>query len=194
MNTAHKYDQQTAMIELTDKPIDTHRLLEAVADPECGGQVLFLGTTRQWTRTSEGHLLETEHLHYEAYAEMACAQLQALREAAVRRWPIKHVAIMHRLGRVDPLEASVGVAVSSPHRSEAFEAAKWLIDELKHEVPIWKQEHYVQNGAEWIHPTAGNCSCPSRSSASNDPVAVGQSSNGALRCAGDRIRAEQQQQ
>jgi hypothetical protein len=66
-------------------------------------------------------------------------------------------------GNVAASEASVAIAVSCPHRSEAFEAAKWLIDQLKHQVPIWKQEHYVQHGAEWIHPTAGNCHCGSAS-------------------------------
>lgn len=147
------------MIELTEDPIDCARLLEQVSDPTCGGQVLFLGTTRRWTQLASGEAVETEYLHYEAYREMALTQLKDLAETAKKRWPIKHVAIFHRLGRVEPEESSVGVAVSSPHRSESFEAAKWLIDELKHEVPIWKQEHYVQNGAEWIHPTSGSCSC-----------------------------------
>jgi molybdopterin synthase catalytic subunit len=163
------------MIELTEQPIDSNRLLEAVSDPNCGGQVLFVGTTRQWTKQVSTapkaeasssnepsvEVLETDYLMYEAYQEMALRQMQELASEAQSRWPIKQVAMVHRLGRVDPTEASVGVAVSSPHRSEAFEAAKWLIDELKHEVPIWKQEHYVQNGKEWIHPTSGNCSCDS---------------------------------
>lgn len=148
------------MIELTTSPIDSAQLLEAVSDATCGGQVLFVGTTRQWTRHKErDEVLETSHLIYEAYEEMALRQMNELAAEAQQRWPIKKVAMVHRLGKVDPTVASVGVAVSSPHRSEAFEAAKWLIDELKHEVPIWKQEHYVQTGAEWIHPTQGNCSC-----------------------------------
>ena len=167
--------QENVMIELTDKPIDTQKVLASVNHPECGAEVLFVGTTRQWTRSaalpvgsddppvpaaiSPDERLETSHLVYEAYREMAVAQLQCLETEARRRWPVRQVAIVHRLGRVDPTEASVAVAVSSPHRSEAFEAAKWLIDELKHHVPIWKQEHYVQRGAEWIHPTAGNCRC-----------------------------------
>jgi molybdopterin synthase catalytic subunit len=147
------------MIELTEEPIDCARLLEQVSDATCGGQVLFLGTTRRWTKLAGGKEVETEYLQYEAYREMALAQMKELAESAQKRWPVKHVAIVHRLGRVEPSESSVGVAVSSPHRSESFEAAKWLIDELKHEVPIWKQEHYVQQGAEWIHPTSGSCSC-----------------------------------
>ena len=147
------------MIELTDKTIDTTRLLAAVTDPHCGAEVLFVGTTRQWTQSAEHGKLETDYLSYEAYEEMAVSQIQALGEEACRRWPVQKFAVVHRLGRVEPEEASVAVAVSTPHRSEAFEAAKWLMDSIKHEVPIWKQEHYVQNGSEWIHPSSGSCSC-----------------------------------
>lgn len=146
------------MIVLTDKPIDLNGVLEHVTAPECGAEVLFVGTTRQFTQL-DGRTVETDHLNYEAYGEMAQHQLEQLIAQASERWPVKRVAIVHRLGRVEPEEASVAVAVSTPHRSEAFEAAKWLIDTLKHEIPIWKQEHYVQNGAEWIHPTSGSCRC-----------------------------------
>ena len=116
------------MIELIEDKIDTDRLLAAVSDPACGAQVLFVGTTRQWTSTQAGQTLETEHLMYEAYQEMALSQMRELEAEARRRWPVRQVAMVHRLGRVNPQESSVGVAVSSPHRSEAFEAAKWLID------------------------------------------------------------------
>ncbi|MEM7473955.1 MAG: molybdenum cofactor biosynthesis protein MoaE [Planctomycetota bacterium] len=146
------------MIELIEGPIETGRLLAAISDSRCGAQVMFVGSTRQWTAKGE-KVLETERLEYESYREMALKQLQALADKACERWPVKKYAIVHRLGKVMPEEASVAVAVSTPHRSEAFEAAKWLIDTIKHDVPIWKQEHYVQNGAEWIHPSSGNCSC-----------------------------------
>jgi molybdopterin synthase catalytic subunit len=161
------------MIELSDKPIDIPRLLAAVSDPRCGAEVLFVGTTRQWTSVPSSETgstqpdssrsattRETSHLVYECHHELALAELQRLADIARSRWPVQKVAVVHRLGRVDPLEASVAVAVSCPHRAEAFEAGKWLIDALKHTVPIWKQEHFVQSEAEWIHPTTGNCSCP----------------------------------
>jgi len=160
------------MIELTDLPIDVTHVMMQVQDLECGAEVLFVGTTRQWTAASAmahhepqvgapgGERLETSHLVYEAYREMALLQMSKLEAEARRRWPIRRVVMVHRLGTVAVGEASVAVAVSTPHRSEAFEAARWLIDELKHHVPIWKQEHYVQHGATWIHPTAGNCHCP----------------------------------
>ncbi|GIW98884.1 MAG: hypothetical protein KatS3mg111_2217 [Pirellulaceae bacterium] len=147
-----------AMIALTDEPIDLTSVLSAVEDPSCGGQVLFVGTTRQWT-TVEGRSVETDHLQYEAYRPLALAELQRLAEEARTRWPVRKICLIHRLGRVKPTEASVAVAVATPHRAEAFEAAKWLIDEIKHRVAIWKQEHYVQRGSEWIHPTSGSCRC-----------------------------------
>lgn len=155
------------MIELTEARIDTGHVLSLVHDPECGAEVLFVGTTRQWTAKplvgakpgTPPERIETSHLVYEAYRQMALVQMHKLEVEARSRWPVRQVAIVHRLGHVAASEASVAIAVSSPHRSEAFEAAKWLIDELKHQIPIWKQEHYVQHGSEWIHPTAGNCQC-----------------------------------
>lgn len=150
------------MIELTEEPIDAAQVLARVNHPECGAEVLFVGTTRQWTQPQDAEKaapIETEHLIYETYREMALTQMERLVSEAKQRWPLREVAMIHRLGKVQPTEASVAVAVSCPHRSEAFEAARWLIDELKHHVPIWKQEHYVQSGAEWIHPSSGSCRC-----------------------------------
>ncbi len=152
------------VIELTDAPIDTSHVLSLVHDPACGAEVMFVGTTRQWTEipdtdASAPEPIETSHLVYEAYREMALVQMQKLEAEARSRWPLRKLAMVHRLGHVAACEPSVAIAVSSPHRSEAFEAAKWLIDQLKHDVPIWKQEHYVQHGSQWIHPTAGNCNC-----------------------------------
>ncbi len=143
------------MIQITDKPIDLTALLPLVSNPECGAQVMFVGTTRQWTGE-----IETEYPEYEAYEQLAVQQMQALESEARTRWPLREVVLVHRIGRVNVSEPSVAVLVASPHRSEAFEGAKWLIDELKHHVPIWKREHYVQHGAEWIHPSAGSCDCP----------------------------------
>ena len=158
------------MIHLTDEAIDLNDVLVHVTAPECGAEVLFVGTTRQFTRQPDSDReLETEFLTYEAYHEMAMHQLERLEAQARQQWPVKRVAIVHRLGKVLPTEASVAVAVSCPHRSEAFASAKWLIDTIKHDVPIWKQEHYVQSGPEWIHPTSGSCRCEPKSSAVSAP-------------------------
>ncbi len=169
------------MIELTDNPIDANRVLAMVSDPECGAEVIFVGTTRQWTdwrddENSPSRRVETSHLVYESYREMALSQMARLEADARRRWPVRQVVMVHRLGHVAASEASVAIAVSSPHRSEAFEAAHWLIDELKHHVPIWKQEHYVQHGPQWIHPTAGNCRCnhPAPSQAMSNTATLSQ--------------------
>lgn len=135
------------MIELTPDPIDTSRLLESVRSPAAGAIVLFVGTTREMT---DGR--QTAWLEYEAYAEMARQQLERLAAEARHRWPIVGLAVAHRLGRVPLAETSVAVVVSTPHRSAAFAAGEWLIDQLKQQVPIWKREHYADGATEWVHP------------------------------------------
>jgi molybdopterin synthase catalytic subunit len=135
------------MIQLTNEPIDTSTLLNRVRHPEAGAVVLFLGTTREMTGGRQ-----TVALDYEAYHEMAERQLAELEAEARRRWPVIECSITHRLGRVPPTEASVAIAVSTPHRSDAFAAGQWLIDSLKHDVPIWKREQWADGTQEWIHP------------------------------------------
>ena len=156
------------MIKLTGESIDLSALLPLVSHPDCGAQVMFVGTTRQWTGE-----VETAYLEYEAYEQLALVKMNELETTARSRWPLKEVVMVHRIGRVDVAEPSVAVLVASPHRTEAFEAAKWLIDELKHQVPIWKQEHYVQvcsdkESSEWIHPSSGSCNCESHASRHSD--------------------------
>lgn len=121
--------------------------MQAVESPLAGAVVLFLGTTREVTGDRR-----TRHLEYEAYADMAEKKLAELADEARRRWSLTGCAIEHRLGRLEIGEASVGVAVSSPHRAAAFAAGQWLIDTLKESVPIWKQEHWADGGSEWVHP------------------------------------------
>jgi molybdopterin synthase catalytic subunit len=135
------------MIQLTDTPIDTSLLLNRVRHPEAGAVVLFLGTTRELTGGRQ-----TVALDYEAYREMAERQLAELEAEARRRWPVIECSITHRLGRVPPTEASVAIAVSTPHRSDAFAAGQWLIDSLKRDVPIWKREQWADGSTEWVHP------------------------------------------
>ncbi|MCA9178445.1 MAG: molybdenum cofactor biosynthesis protein MoaE [Planctomycetales bacterium] len=137
------------MIRLTREPIDTQAILDSVRCPEAGAVVLFLGTTRELTKGRR-----TLWLDYEGYEEMAIRQLENLEQEARARWPIEQCVIVHRLGRVDLSEASVAVAVSTGHRRESFEAGQWLIDRLKEVAPIWKQEHWEDGSAEWIHPGA----------------------------------------
>lgn len=135
------------MIELVDAPIDVESLLKYCEDEHCGATSLFLGTTRRWTRGCE-----TAYLEYDAYREMALTKMQELANNAEVKWPIKRLAMVHRLGRVDIGQASVAIAVSCPHRADAIAACHWLIDELKAHVPIWKKEWFAVAGPKWIHP------------------------------------------
>jgi len=137
------------MVELTNAPIDPQRVLLEVQSTQAGAVVLFLGTTREFTAGRR-----TERLSYEAYADMARQQLEQLETQARAQWPLVGCALVHRLGDVGLGEASVAVAVSSPHRRDAFAAAEWLMDRLKQDVPIWKQEHWADGSSEWVHPDA----------------------------------------
>jgi molybdopterin synthase catalytic subunit len=135
------------MIQLTNKPIDTAALLDFVASNQAGAVVLFLGTTRELT-----HGRKTISLDYECYPEMAEKKLAELEAEARRRWPVVECAIVHRLGHLALGEASIAIAVSCPHRQDAFEAGKWLIDTIKQVVPIWKKENWADGTSEWVHP------------------------------------------
>ena len=135
------------MIQITPNTIDTNAVLRSVTSPNCGAAVLFVGTTRQFTDDRE-----TKTLAYECYRPMAIAKLEELRDSALAKWEIEHCAIVHRVGVVDVEDASVVVAVSSPHRVASFEAASWIMERLKQVVPIWKQEHWANGDTEWVHP------------------------------------------
>ena len=137
----------TGMSRLTRETIDTEELLRRVTVPAAGAVVLFLGTVRELTAGRQTLVLD-----YEGYPEMAERKLAELDAEARHRWSLCEVALVHRLGRLELAEASVAVAVSSPHRAVAFEAGRWLIDTLKETVPIWKQENWADGTQEWVHP------------------------------------------
>jgi molybdopterin synthase catalytic subunit len=139
------------MIDLTNHRIDTAALLAQVSSHSAGAVVLFLGTTRE---TTAGR--RTASLDYECYPEMAERKLAELEAEACRRWPLTGCGIVHRLGHLELGEASIAIAVSSPHRQQAFEAGKWLIDTIKEVVPIWKQENWADGTSEWVHPGMEN--------------------------------------
>lgn len=133
--------------ELTDQPIDTQGLLARVTTPSCGAVCLFLGTVREFTGPKQ-----TVDLVYEAYPEMALKELRAILAEACSRWPMPRLGVIHRLGLVGLAEASIAVAVATPHRGESFAACGWIMDEIKQRVPIWKQEHWANGQTEWVHP------------------------------------------
>jgi molybdopterin synthase catalytic subunit len=135
------------MIEITDSAIDHASVTDRVRSGRAGAVCTFLGTVRELTGDRK-----TLALSYEAYPEMAAKKLAELEEEARRRWPIIDLALVHRVGKLEIGEVSVVVAVSCPHRHQAFEACRWLIDTLKEVVPIWKQEKWADGREEWVHP------------------------------------------
>ena len=131
------------MIALTREAIDAEALVSAAKRGEDGAVVVFDGIVRNHTRNRQ-----TLYLDYEAYEEMALKQMEGLASEARSRFEVRHVTLVHRLGRLSVGETSVLIVVASAHRGPAFEACRWLIDSLKKTVPIWKKETFV-DGAVW---------------------------------------------
>jgi molybdopterin synthase catalytic subunit len=130
------------VIALTRAPIDVAALgAPAAAD---GAACTFVGVVRDH---NAGRAVD--HLEYEAFEEMALPLMEDIAAEAARRWRVTSISIVHRLGRMEIGEASVAVAVFSPHRAEAFAACRYAIDTLKATVPIWKKEFYA-DGAVWL--------------------------------------------
>lgn len=137
------------MFEIVDHRIDAQQLVAAVARPDAGAIVTFVGTTRNHNAGRPVIRLE-----YEAYPEMALREMRRIGEEAVERFDATAVAMVHRIGIVEIGEASVAIAVSAAHRDAAFQACRFAIDRLKEIVPIWKKEHY-SGGEIWIGPQQG---------------------------------------
>ena len=132
-------------VRLCAEPLSAEAALAFAADAASGGAVLFTGTVRDH---AEGRAVAG--LEYEAFAERAEPQMLALAGQAAERWPdLRAVWLEHRVGHLAVGEEAVVVAVSAPHREEAFAAARWLIDTLKDTVSIWKRELWADGGAHW---------------------------------------------
>ncbi len=134
-------------LSITEQPIDYQKLTESVRCNTCGAVVLFLGTVREITGDKK-----TNSLEYEAYQEMALLELRRIVDAAMEKWPIEKVSITHRIGYLDLGEIAIGIAISTPHRKEGFEAAQFLMSQIKETVPIWKKENWADGSASWVHP------------------------------------------
>lgn len=139
------------MISLTETALDAAAVLAAVGDPEHGGAVLFVGTTRRES-PSERPVAE---LRYEAYEELALAEMAAIAREAAARYGAT-VAMEHRVGVVAVGQPSVAVAASAGHRPAAFVACRYAIDELKARVPIWKQTVHEDGEATWVDGCAAH--------------------------------------
>ena len=141
------------MTHVTRDPIRLEPLLAAVASPECGGTCVFLGTVR--SGPADGAVTAIE---YSAYEEMVNAELEGLLRDAQARWPEARIAVRHRVGLIPTGEASVAIAVAAPHRAQAFDACRFVIEEVKRRVPVWKRERRADGSAVWVdaagHATA----------------------------------------
>jgi molybdopterin synthase catalytic subunit len=138
----------TAVARLHREVIDPQSLLRAVSRPASGALVLFLGVVRE---TNDGRAVTG--IEYQAYEAMAARELAAIADEAVARFDAVDVAIEHRLGELALEETSVGIAVAHPHRAQAYAASRWIIEELKRRVPIWKREQYADGTRDWVDPS-----------------------------------------
>ena len=130
---------------MVDHPIDVGALLTEVAGHQNGASVLFLGTVRELNDGSA-----VTGLDYTAYGAMAQRELSDIVAEASHRWETTDIVVEHRTGELGLGDISVAIAAAHPHRAQAFEAARYVIEELKRRAPIWKREHYVDGRAEWV--------------------------------------------
>ena len=135
------------MFSLSESGIDPARLRRELESPSAGAVVCFEGRVRDH---NDGRAVRG--LSYEAYAELALAEGQRIVEEAARRFAVQRIACVHRVGDLALGEMAVWVGVSAGHRAEAFDACRYVIDEVKARVPIWKREHYVDGASGWLHP------------------------------------------
>ena len=136
------------LVQITDLPIDSQAVINLVRTDDSGAINVFIGTVRNSTQNREVVKLE-----FEAYESMALKELQKIVEQVKERWPVNEIAIHHRVGELAIGDVPVVIAVSTPHRTQGFEACEFAIDTLKLAVPIWKKEIFA-DGEEWVstHP------------------------------------------
>ena len=152
---------------LVNRVLDPAALLAEVSTPGSGATILFVGTVRD---VNDGR--GVTGIDYSAYAAMAQRELDAIVAEAATRHGTPHIVVEHRLGTLAIGEASVAIAVAHPRRAGAYEASRFVIEELKRRVPIWKREHYVDGTREWVDPTAGAATSEGRATQipAADPV------------------------
>jgi molybdopterin synthase catalytic subunit len=137
--------RQELLVRVTTEAIGAEEAVAFVGDPGAGGTCVFLGTVRDHSGAGD-----VTGLTYEAWVELAERRLAELGEELFAAWPVRRVALLHRHGDLAVGDVSVAIAVSAEHRAEAFEACRHAIERLKHDVPIWKQEHLTSGDSEWV--------------------------------------------
>lgn len=133
------------LTRVTSDVLSVDEALAFVADPGAGGTCIFVGTVRDHSAAGD-----VTGLRYEAWDELADERLEELASGLITTWALRKVAILHRTGDLRVGEASVIIAVSAPHRAEAFEACRHAIERLKEDVPIWKKEELTSGDAHWV--------------------------------------------
>lgn len=136
------------------EPINNQEVIDKVIHHNSGAVSVFIGTVREMTEDKQ-----TRYLEYEAYVPMAEKQLEKIGNEIVEKWPNARTAITHRIGKLQISDVAVTIAVSTPHRQDAFEASRYAIERIKEIVPIWKKEHYI-NGEEWVGNQKGTQKYP----------------------------------
>ena len=140
------------MIALTPDPIDISSAYKYLQTDGAGAIDFFFGVVRNNTPDADGQRRDVDKLEYEAYGAMAVKEMQKIADEAHRQWPILKYAIVHRTGTLRIGEIAVLIGVATPHRAEAFEATRYIIDTIKQTVPIWKKEIFV-DGEVWVNAT-----------------------------------------
>jgi molybdopterin synthase catalytic subunit len=136
------------MTYLTRTPLSLDQLVAQVSSPACGGTCVFLGTVRNGPDENGVQAIE-----YSAYEEMVEAEFGRLVADAATRWPDARIAVRHRLGTIPAGEASIGIAAAAPHRAQAFEACRFVIEEVKRRIPVWKKEVHLDGSEIWVDPS-----------------------------------------
>jgi molybdopterin synthase catalytic subunit len=131
--------------QVTRDIIEPQAVLALVGTPADGAAILFLGTVRE---QNEGRAVSG--MRYDAFVEMADPVLREIAAEASARAGSERIAVVHRIGELAIGDVSVAIAVSTPHRSEAFDAARFIIEQIKVRVPVWKHEHYVDGNSRWL--------------------------------------------
>lgn len=133
------------MKRITAAKIYPHKILNSVIDSNAGATVMFVGTVRE-----QSGLGKIRMMTYESYLEMAEDTMRRIENSLSHKWNINRVKMIHRIGNLSVGDVSIAVAVSAPHRSEAFSACRYAIEKIKREVPIWKKERIAGRGEIWV--------------------------------------------
>jgi len=144
------------MTYLAHEPLSLERLVAEVSSPTCGGTCVFLGTVRNGPAEDGVTAIE-----YSAYEAMVEAEFGRLLADARGRWPDARIAVRHRLGTIPAGDASIAIAAAAPHRAQAFEACRFVIEEVKRRIPVWKKELRADGSEVWVDPSGRPTTKPS---------------------------------